>query len=388
MVQLTGIKHIIFSALFALALCGAPAAQAQEDLPAVSPTSAWLVGPASLAANIGNISSRIPCVVANQFSNGFVLRFSGGGGKLMALAIDFRQKVFTPRQRYDVEFSVPGQFFQMMNGGAYDEGTLIFSFQKMPDLYDVMQKAETLVVKVQGQVVAFTLIGLDEGFERMEMCYNPAIHGPKPLAPPVGPQPTPESQKTPTTKQSSLQNPLIAQDVERLTPMPGEEGIAPLSASPEKEVPSLVEKARQAEKVAQDLAGRSLQKKQAPPSPVAGNAMAAGWSDGAQHRNHADIMVNNGKEAPPSEMLWRALKGANLQQVLDIWTRNTGAQFIWAADQEFVIQKSISFQGSFDSAIRTLMTQYDGQNPRPHARIDRQPQTGNPVLVIELGNIP
>ncbi|HEY8190772.1 MAG TPA: hypothetical protein VIF12_08800, partial [Micavibrio sp.] len=221
--------------IFAWVMCAGPLARAQDEARVFAPTSAWLVGPASLAANIGNISSKIPCVVANQFSNGFVMRFSGGGQKLMALAIDFRQKAFTPRIRYDVEFSVPGQFFQIVNAAAYDEGTLIFNLQKLPDFYGAMKKAETVVVKVEGKSVTFALIGLDDGFERMETCYNPSIHGPAPLAPPIGPQPTPETIKTPTPKpeaaqDKSIQNPLIARDA-GLTPMPGDAGLSPADAA-------------------------------------------------------------------------------------------------------------------------------------------------------------
>ena len=89
-----GIKRIICLSLLTWMIGAACPVQAQDEAQASAPTSAWLVGPASLAANIGNISSKIPCIVANQFSNGFVMRFSGGGEKLMALAIDFRQAVY------------------------------------------------------------------------------------------------------------------------------------------------------------------------------------------------------------------------------------------------------------------------------------------------------
>lgn len=380
-------KNSFFAALVSiLVLISSPArAQDADPQPAV-PTSAWLVGPASLAANIGNIAAKIPCVVANQFSNGHVMRFSGGGGALMALAVDVRQRAFEPRHRYDVEFSTPGSFFQVISGAAYDEGTLVFNLQKLPDFYSAMKQADILMVKVQGSVLAYNLIGLDDGFERMETCYNPSVHGPKPLAPPRGPQPTPESQKMPTTDRqaASIQNPLIAQDSARLTPMPGDAAVNEAVAAPPPvegrvAAQTLMEKAKRASEVAEDLARRSPQK--APPSalPLMAGKDAAG-------RKQSDIMVMNGKEAPPTEMLWRALKGSNLRQVLDIWTRNTGAQFIWAADQEFVVQKSISLQGSLESAVRTLLAQYDGQNPRPQARIEQQPGAGGKVLVVELGN--
>ncbi|HEY8189446.1 MAG TPA: TcpQ domain-containing protein, partial [Micavibrio sp.] len=115
---------------------------------------------------------------------------------------------------------------------------------------------------------------------------------------------------------------------------------------------------------------------------------AADWSSGKQMRSPADIIVNNGDGQPPSEMHWRALKGSNLRQVLDSWTRNTGVQFIWSADQDFAVQRSLSFQGTFDSAVKSLLAEYDGQSSRPKGRIYQQPGTGKPVLVIELETSP
>lgn len=404
------VKHFIPTiALIAMAAFSAPAL-AQDQNP-YAPTSAWLVGPASLAANIGNISSKIPCVVANQYNNGAVLRFSGGDNKLMALAIDVKQKSFKPRQRYDVELSVPGQFFQVVSAAAFDESTLLFNLQKIPDLYAVLKQAEVLSVKIGETTLPFALIGLDDGFDRMEICYNPSIHGPAPMAPPVAPNPVsppttgvsmvgaaPEGSRTATP-----QNPLIAREAGGgLTPMMDDAPAAlpqdvPQQAAQQQAAPDLIAMAREAEAAARNLAARSPQNRPAAQMPAApapaaaapqGQQMAEGWTDARQVRTGtaADVMAQPpGKEVYiRREMRWRALKGANLREVLGVWAEGSGTRLIWNSSRDFAVQRSLSLQGTFESAAQSLLEQYNDSNPRPVGRIYREPGTSKLVLVVEM----
>ncbi|MBI2233470.1 MAG: TcpQ domain-containing protein [Micavibrio aeruginosavorus] len=399
------VKHFIpLAGLVAMAVFAAPAL-AQDQNPFV-PTSAWLVGPASLAANIGNISSKIPCVVANQYNNGAVLRFSGGDNKLMALAIDVKQKSFKPRQKYDVELSVPGQFFQVVSGAAFDESTLIFNLQKIPDLYAVLKEAEVMNVKIGDTTLPLALIGLDDGFERMEICYNPSIHGPAPMAPPVAPNPVappttgvtmvgtvPEGSRTATP-----QNPLIAREAGALTPMMDDAQAAlPQGAPQGAAAPDLIAMASEAEDAARSLAARSPQNNRpaapsaAAPAPAPqGEQLAEGWTDARQVRagTATDVMAQPpGKEVyVRREMRWRALKGANLREVLGVWAEGSGARLIWNSSRDFAVQRSLSLQGTFESATQGLLEQYNDSNPRPVGRIYREPGTSKLVLVVELSD--
>lgn len=400
------VKHFIpLIGLIALAAFSAPAL-AQDQNPFV-PTSAWLVGPASLAANIGNISSKIPCVVANQYNNGAVLRFSGGDNKLMALAIDVKQKSFTPRQKYDVDISVPGQFFQSVSAAAFDESTLLFNLQKIPDLYTVLKAAEVLSIKIGETTLPFALIGLDDGFDRMEICYNPSIHGPAPMAPPVAPNPVsppttgvsmvgsaPEGSRTATP-----QNPLIAREAGALTPMMDDAPTALPQGAPQQAAPDLIAMAREAEAAARNLAARSPQNRPAAqmpaaPAPVAaapqGEQLAEGWTDARQVRTGTatDVMAQPpGKEVyVRREMRWRALKGANLREVLGVWAEGSGTRLIWNSSRDFAVQRSLSLEGTFESAAQSLLEQYNDSNPRPVGRIYREPGTSKLVLVVEMSD--
>lgn len=392
----------VLSAFF-ISFCISAPSFAQDDTAAVyMPTSAWLVGPASLG-DAAQAGGKMPCVVANQFGNGFVLRLSGGGGHLMAMAIDFKQKAFEPRRKYEVQFSVPGVFFQSLQGAAYDQQTLLFGLQKMPKFYESLKSAEKLVITVAEASVALNLTGLDDGFQRMEGCYAPG-----------GVAPEQKSANRPDSAapvKGSTQNPLIARN-NALTPMPGEEAMA-MAAQPVPErapieapdaqlsvnavlndvakaaapVPGgsagfLIAKAQEAEEAAKRLSANS------PNKPSEGKAMAGNWTKPDVVRpNGADIMAGGSNAAPAKNanqnMRWRALKGANLQDVLRLWTDGAGVGLMWLADANFPVQRSLSMEGNFETAVQALLEQYDGQTSRPVGRIYREPGSQSLVLVVE-----
>ena len=103
-------------ALFALSpnVSHAAASSAEDDI--FVPTSAWLVGPATLAHD----DKAAPCVMADQYNNVFLFRFSGGGQKLYAMAVDFRQQAFTPGQTYTVKLGLGSKGDKLIGAQAYD----------------------------------------------------------------------------------------------------------------------------------------------------------------------------------------------------------------------------------------------------------------------------
>lgn len=385
-----------------VAFCIAAPAFAQDDTAAVyTPTSAWLVGPASLG-DAAQAGGKMPCVVANQFGNGFVLRLSGGGGHLMAMAIDFKQKAFEPRRKYEAQFSVPGVFFQSLQGAAYDQQTLLFGLQKTPEFYEGLKSAEKLVITVAEASVALSLVGLEDGFQRMESCYAPSGIAPE--------QKSAGRADSVAPVKGSTQNPLIARN-NALTPMPGEAEMVEAQATPQPsaiEAPDaqlsvnavlndvakapvpvrggsagfLIAKAQEAEEAAKRLSANS------PNKPSEGKAMAENWTKPDVVRpNGADIMAGGSQTAPAKSasqnMRWRALKGANLQDVLRLWTDGAGVGLMWLADANFPVQRSLSMEGNFETAAQALLEQYEGQASRPVGRIYREPGSQALVLVVE-----
>ena len=66
------------------------------DIPSFTPVEGWQVTKTSLAQARGLQNVRLPCLMTSEFDNGFIVRLSGGGGNILAMAIDFRQRLFKP----------------------------------------------------------------------------------------------------------------------------------------------------------------------------------------------------------------------------------------------------------------------------------------------------
>ena len=236
-----------------------------------------------------------------------------------------------------------------------------------------------------GSGVRFALIGLDDGFRRMEMCYSPTVQGPAPLGPPVAPNPV---SNAPAVAQTP-QNPLIARD-SALTPMLGEHPLPPQATTDRPAlatVPNLLAKAQEAQRVAQELTQNSPQKPEAQAAPE-GQLMANGWTGSGQasQPGSPDIMAKQpGKETYiRREMRWRALKGANLREVLSVWAKGSGTELMWLSPTDFAVQRSLSQQSTFEAAAQSLLEQFSEMEPRPVGRIYREPGTSKLVLVVEL----
>jgi hypothetical protein len=81
---------------------------------------------------------------------------------------------------------------------------------------------------------------------------------------------------------------------------------------------------------------------------------------------------------------WRAMHGAGLQEVLDVWTSQAHVNLLWMAGHDFPVMKSISAQGTFESAVQGLLEQYQGEDERPVGKIYNDPATGKRVLLVEV----
>jgi hypothetical protein len=157
-----------FLAVSGLALARTPAAVPEDDI--FVPTSGWLVGPATLAANSDGPS---PCVMADQFNNGFLFRFSGGGRKLLAMAVDFRQQAFQPGQSYAVTLGVGSAFRKTVPAQAYDAATLLINLQNEPLMYQLLGSNDTLQLGIGKKEFEFAMLGVGDGLKRLETCYDP-----------------------------------------------------------------------------------------------------------------------------------------------------------------------------------------------------------------------
>jgi hypothetical protein len=134
------------------------------------PTSGWLVGPATLVADG---EAGLPCVMMNQFSNGFVMRVSGGGRQIMGFALDVRQNHFTPGNEYELGVAVAPGFRKIFKAQAYDPATIMAATQDAPEFYSALRDAREMSIGLDGKVMKFVMVGVRDGLDRMENCFDP-----------------------------------------------------------------------------------------------------------------------------------------------------------------------------------------------------------------------
>lgn len=508
--------------------------------PVFKPTSGWLVGPAAIVPSGQDAAGdNLPCVMANQFDNGYIVRLSGGSGRLMAMALDFRQKVFTPRKSYEAVLSVPPSYSVPVAALAHNDSTLIFNLREQREVYDALRQGREMVVAIGEDGFRFSMDGAQDGLDRIEYCYRQARGEPslpepvmidrpehriaaspdepplpptargegirfaaQEISPPVPPQlparkegqadrengvsESSSMDKTREGREGGAPIPRIlfispgaAQAAETsgkqtpsAQPAPAQEAaenagtkeaVAPLSidatlkfaenrvtsvdasasdadapqlqedARPgvpvwrasrnenarsvlqrwaEQEGVSLVWSARGDAKVSQDFrfegpfdeAVAAFLRSAGPQSglyghfeggselvsaPASSQAANQPNSDAVMARAVASIEPSSGESAKnggqdvSGEGRWRAPKGADVRNVLELWARQSSVDLLWEGDESFPVRQSLSLQGDFPAAVRSLLEQYDEDAVRPVGRLYRDPQTGRYTLALK-----
>lgn len=403
------------------------------------PTSAWLVGPATILP-VEQASFAMPCVMVNHFNNGYALRLSGGGGKIFAMAADFRQDVFEPGREYDIAISVPPDFKQTVAATAHNKGTVLVNLQKNEGLYEALRTGKTLSLSIGSGTFDFALLGVSDGLDRVEECYSPegntrkvtepakgaALQAPDDAIPPAYSQAMsntapPEPKQEAAVPQLAAAAPAPAASV----PAPVSTPVANQPRAPEEsaelkrkmaQLDTMIAAAAQKLAALEPAAGRAT----APAAPVAapatipvpaaaaappapapqpvpsqpiGRPLASTWLAPAIRQpeppTKKDVLANNPAALPASlsgtqVRRWRAIRGTNLHEVLDVWARHEHARLLWQAEEGLAIEESVSMQGSFEEAVQAVLEQYGEDGKRPVGRIYVDPALNQKVLLIEM----
>ncbi len=377
------------------------------------PTSAWLVGPASLASP--QDGAKIPCVMANQYNNGFLFRFSGGGKKLLAMALDVRSQSFVIGQSYPVELAIGDGFDKILTAEAFDPATLLVNLQDQPDIYDSLSGTGTMRFDVGGNHWEFALLGTRDGLKRLEACYGapvvldaqadqitaPIREASAPegtgdvdpsyrLAldePPATPRPAPApaGAPVPAVGMHTLSNPVPALE------KPKDQGGAQVylkGQAPE----NSADAAKKEEGGSGGLIDRLLK------SAERGiGAERSANRDGLAPQQNRDVAPpprsfamdaseeteNLSRLAPPADGGWQAAQGDDLRSILTQWSRRKDVVLTWRASDEFKVRNGIDQSGDYESAVRSILEQYNGQDERPVGRIYKDSASGKNVLVID-----
>ncbi len=293
------------------------------------PTSGWLVGPAAIAVPAGVRDMPLPCVMINQFDNGFTLRLSGGGERLAALVIDFRQSVFTMGQRYPLRIFILPDYKGDFTATAYDASTLIVNLGNDGVIYRALAPANGMDLSIGPTVVRFDLTGLSDGLRRLESCFRPGDSS--------SPAPKPSSQAAFSTT-------------------PSEESLPPPAALPfsdrDNGSPSGI---------------RTLPASGADPLKILGRSgrtaldREAMFSEDRLNGFTPDETSERTPSVPPqdskAEQVWRASQGEDVQEVLSRWSRKEGVSLVWTARRQGRVGADFRYEGSFEEAVSAFLAQ-------------------------------
>lgn len=387
-----GMRLKVLSLLLAAGLLPFSSAQAGFETSHVeisTPTSAWLVGPSLVADTDATRGLHVPCIMVNQFSSGHSVRFSAGGEKVYAIAIDYRQRLFNKAELYDVELGVGNSFDAVVSALAYNTDTLLISMQGFPDFYDALKTSKTMFIKNGDDTVDLALAGVSEGLERVETCYSDSVknHATQAAMPSAIPGELGDITPMPEETQNSIKDTAAAPAVAPMMPQ-----VEDSVKEHQQEVDALIDDLLQ---VSADTPKTGNVDKIVKGGPVAvtGGRLARTWASPDLQDTlpapAAPPRANEHARAPQSEPVanqvrtWRAIRGSSLREIIDVWAQKENVRVVWMAGEEFTIQESMSVQGKFEDAILTVLNQFGEENARPVGKIYVDPQFNQKVLLVE-----
>ncbi len=383
---------------------------AQDNDALITPTSGWLVGPALVSESADGTT---PCLMANNFSNNFEIRFSGGGENILAMAVNVHRPSFEAGASYLMTLGVTEDGGVDLPAQAFSADTVIVDMKPDKGFYQSLKKAQSLFVKLGDKQMEFSMLGVGDGLKRMESCFSPstkaaaaapvehAVEGQHVWKADSGTAKPAQAVPSPGTESAipgirkldtALAQPQGAAeesaDTGSALPPMGDD----LSVSPNAPVPAPVHSQEVAAPdqgagpVIEDIVDQGRPNMQIATAPKV--APAAPEPQAAPVKAKPDIIFPPaGKAAaasvPGQQMRWRVMKGANLRGILDVWAKSAQTQLVWQSDQDFSVLQSVAQQDTFEGIVQTLLAQYPDGQPRPRAKIHVDPATGQKTLVIE-----
>ncbi len=85
----------------------------------------------------------------------------------------------------------------------------------------------------------------------------------------------------------------------------------------------------------------------------------------------------------PGADSWTATRGDTLRQVVGEWAARAGVEVSWQSEYDYPLHASIAVMGTFEDAVRTILSGFEGAHPQPIATLHaREGQSGQSVLVV------
>ncbi len=380
--------------------------------PQFTPSGPWTVEKTAFAQTRGLNGVRLPCMMAANYNNGYVLRLSGHSGQILAMAVDFRQNVFKQGRKYPSAIGL-NQFGNFKTTAtAFSESTLIFNLRSYSGFYQQLQGAGMLTLDVDGNAFVFNLGNVPEALNRLEACFGPAMANSVTTASMMGQVERPQTKREPTNSvkdwnqkvepsapRSSVSAPQVqapmtmrwqakaGDDIrDTLNRWSNRAGIAlswqsdrggqvvsdiNVTGSFEQAVQMLMAQNSTALGIDAMMAGKGAPRPMSPmaPLPVASTPQS--------------ILPPQNVPAPEAPSQWAAPAGADLQVVLQQWSKREGVDFVWQAHHEFKLKRAVNGGQSYEAALQAILSQFSNDGVRPAAQLNNDPQTGNRLLIVQ-----
>jgi len=91
--------------------------------------------------------------------------------------------------------------------------------------------------------------------------------------------------------------------------------------------------------------------------------------------------------ASMSNANWRAAQGDNLRLALQNWSKRAGVELHWDANQSFAVRQTVTRDGTYEDALRSILEQFTNENVRPIAQLNSDPSTGRRILIIQSSRV-
>lgn len=365
--------------LFCVVSVASSYAQTQKaNIPKFTPTVAWQVSPTEMAHVRGLEALKLPCIMKAGFNNGFVMRLSGGGNRIMAMAIDFRQRIFTQDKTYNARINIDRNGARSVQAEAFSESVLIFDLKNFRDLYGQLINGRMLGMEIEGNAMQFALGDIRGSLSQLEQCYSQTTQTqtassgfPDVMMKSTAPRPRADA----TVYSDDLSRPRISRPVmDEYNPddysgqrMAGAE----LSKSMREPRFGMINR----EFPARDMTTQTrpipqrVERLQMPPA-MPETAMSAPLPrptslSGPRVSREIDGMVSARPVAiptapvmqPEAANVWNANAGDDMRSVLGRWAARAGVDLQWEATNNGRVASDVNVVGTFEEAVQTLMAQ-------------------------------
>jgi hypothetical protein len=92
------------------------------------------------------------------------------------------------------------------------------------------------------------------------------------------------------------------------------------------------------------------------------------------------MQMQTASYAPQS---WEARPGQTLRKLLQDWCARAGTELSWQAEYDYPIMASFNMAGTFEEAVRMLLSGFHGAKPVPYGRLHYNPAIGQSILIVQ-----